>query len=117
MLHKISFLILFCSFLLLQGCPAPVLIAGAGAGGYYVGKDDRKVGTIVDDASITTSINTQLIGTKGVSTFDIDVDTHEGVVTLKGKVSSKRIENKVIKICEETEGVKKVISKLKIKAD
>ena len=117
MRYTIFSLTLLGSFLLLQGCPAPVLIAGAGAGGYYVGKDERKVGTIVDDASITTSINTKLIGTKGVSTFDIDVDTHKGIVTLKGKVPSKRIEQKVIKICEDTDGVKKVISKLKIQAD
>lgn len=99
---------------MLQGC-AVALIAGAGAGGYYAGKDERKFGTIMDDAAITTSINSKLIGAKGVSTFDINVDTYNGVVTLSGKVPSKKIKRKVIKISKSVDGVRKVISKLKIK--
>lgn len=97
--------------MLLQGCAA-VAIGGAGAGGYYVGKDERKFDVIMDDAAITTSINSKLIGAKGVSTFDIDVDTYAGTVTLKGEVPSEAIRNKVIDICKRTKGVKKVISKL-----
>ena len=100
--------------ILLQGC-AVALIGGAGAGGYYAGKDDRDFGTIVDDAAITTSINSKLVGAKGVSTFDINVDTYNGVVTLSGNVPSKKIKYKVIKLSKKVDGVKKVISKLKIK--
>ena len=100
--------------ILLQGC-AVALIGGAGAGGYYAGKDKRDFGTIVDDAAITTSINSKLIGAKGVSTFDINVDTYNGVVTLSGKTPSKKIKQKVIKLSKSVDGVRKVISKLKIK--
>lgn len=104
---------LLLALLLLQGCTA-VAVGGAGAAGYYVGKDKRDFQTIVDDGAITTRINSALIGAKGVKTFDIDVDTYEGIVTLKGKVASAKIRNRVIRICKETAGVKKVISKLKI---
>ena len=97
---------------MLQGCAA---VAIGGAGGYYVGKDERKFGTIMDDAAITTSINSELLGAKGVSTFDINVDTYNGVVTLSGHVPSGKIKNKVINISKRVDGVKKVISKLKIK--
>ena len=98
---------------MLQGCAA-VAVGGAGAGGYYVGKDERKFEVIMDDAAITASINSKFIGAKGVSTFDINVDTYKGVVTLKGEVPSKKIMQKVIRLSKETKGVKKVISKLRI---
>ena len=106
--------VIFSTLMMLQGCAA-ALVGGAGAGGYYVGKDKRDFGTIMDDAAITTSINSKLVGTKGVKTFDINVDTYNGVVTLSGNVPSKKIKYKVIKICKNTDGVRKVISKLKIK--
>lgn len=108
-MNKIPLLLVF--LFSLHGCAA-VAVGGAGAAGYYVGKDERKFEVIMDDAAITTSINSKLIGTKGVSTFDIDVDTYAGIVTLKGEVPSDAIRNKVIDICKRTKGVKKVISKL-----
>ena len=108
-------LIIFISALImLQGCAA-VAVGGAAAGGYYVGKDKRDFDTIVSDAGITTSINSKLLGAKGIKTFDINVDTYQGVVTLSGFVSSRKTKYKVIKLSKETLGVKKVISKLKIK--
>jgi len=101
-------------FMLLNGCGV-ALVGGAGAGGYYVGKDKRDTETILNDASITSSINAQFLTTKGISTFDINVDTYDGVVILQGEVASVSIKNKVIRICKKTKDVKKVISKLKIK--
>ena len=107
-------IILFSMLVLLQGCAA-VAVGGAAAGGYYVGKDKRDFNTIVSDAGITTSVNSRLLGAKGVKTFDINVDTYNGVVILSGKVPSRKIKNKVIKLSKDVKGVKKVISKLKIK--
>lgn len=107
--------LIFISFVavFLSACQAAV-VAGAGAGGYYIGKDERKFSTIVSDAGITTSVNSKLLTTKGVKTFDIDVDTHNGVVTLNGYVPSEKIRSRIIRLCEETEHVKRCISKLKI---
>lgn len=107
-------LIILSMVFLLQGCAAAV-VGGAGAGGYYVGKDKRSFGTIMDDAAITTAINSKLLGAKGVSTFDINVDTYNGIVTLSGHVPSSKIKRKVIKLSKKVDGVKRVISKLKIK--
>ncbi len=107
--------IFFVLFILLftNGC-AVAMIGGAGTGGYYVGKDKRDVGTIANDASITSSINAQFLTTKGISTFDINVDTYNGVVLLEGVVASQKIKNKVINISKKTKDVVKVVSKLKI---
>lgn len=107
-------IIFFSALILLQGCAA-VAVGGAAAGGYYVGKDKRDFNTIVDDAAINTSINSKLLGAKGVKTFDINVDTYRGVVTLSGFVPSSKIKYKIIKLSKNTQGVKRVISKLKIK--
>ena len=109
-----NLLVIFSILFLLQGCAA-VVVGGAGAGGYYVGKDKRKFRTIMNDAGITTTINSKLVNTKGVSTFDINVDTYNGIVRLYGHVPSGKIKHKVIKICKSVEGVRKVISKLVIK--
>ena len=101
--------ILLCVY----GC-APVLVGGAAAGGYYVGKDERKVGTIMTDAGITSGINAELIKEKGISSMSIDVDTHEGAVSLYGHVPTRAIERRVLDICRKQQGVKKCTSKLVI---
>lgn len=98
---------------ILSGC-AVAVVGGAGTAGYYAGKDEREMDTIISDAGITTSINSKLLFGKGISTFDINIDTFKGNVTASGKVPSIRIRNKVLKLCKETQGVKKVINKLKV---
>jgi len=98
----------------LQGC-AVALVGGAGAGGYYVGKDERDAATILNDASITASINSKFLTTKGIRTFDINVDTYDGVVYLTGEVPTTAIKNKIIILCKKTKDVKNVVSKLTLK--
>jgi osmotically-inducible protein OsmY len=112
-MKKVIFPLLITTFLLNTAC-APVIVGGAAAGGYYAGKDERKIGTIMSDASITSGINAELIKAKGISSMNIDVDTHKGVVRLYGHVPSRKIERRVLKICRNHEGVKKCISKLSI---
>ena len=105
------FLLLAC--ILLPAC-VPLAVGGAAGGGYYVGKDERKFGVIVDDASITASINAQLVRAKNLSAIDINVDTYEGVVTLYGNVPSKEARKRAIGIAESTKGVKDVVSELEV---
>ena len=108
--------IIFSLIFMLQGCAA-VVVGGAGAAGYYAGKDKRDMGTIMSDAGITTSINANLVSAKGIRTFDINIDTYNGVVTAEGNVPTRKVRNKILKFCKSTKGVKKVISKLKIKVE
>jgi len=106
-------LIILSATIMLNGC-AVVAIGGAGTAGYYTGKDERDFSAIMSDAGITTSINTKLLVAKGVSTFDINIDTHNGIVTASGNAPSKKIKLKILQLCQQAEGVKKVISKIKI---
>jgi hyperosmotically inducible protein len=96
------------------GACVPVLLGGAAAGGYYVGQDERPLDVISRDAGITASVKTRLFKEKDLSAFDIDVDTYEGVVTLYGNVPDLDHANRAAKIARETQGVKRVESKLTV---
>lgn len=111
-------LIFFLVFILIatSGCGV-LLVGGAGAGGYYLGKDKRPVGQIAEDARITTEINKQYIADHVVSAAKVDVDTYMGVVTLWGNLSSQEAIDRAISIAESVKGVIKVMSKLNVIPD
>ena len=102
--------ILLCA-LPLSGCVLLAFGAGAG-GGYYVAKDERSFGRIVDDASITGSVKTKLIKDAEVDAIDINVDTDRGVVTLHGHVPSQRVAKRAVDLAGTVNGVHRVKSKL-----
>lgn len=113
-MNKCYVFVFMAIFAFLQsGCTA-VLIGGAGAGGYVVGSDERSVGVYAEDASITASIKTTLIRDSEIDAFDINVDTHGGVVTLYGHVKSSAQITRAVRLARTIKGVKKVISKLSI---
>lgn len=95
------------------GCAA-LAIGGAAAGGYVIGKDDRKVGQIVDDGAITASVKTKLIRSKYVDAGKVDVDTYEGVVTLTGRVESYVAREQAESLAAGTRGVRSVINNLAV---
>ncbi len=117
MKQKIPLMIIML-FLLIgtSGCGV-LLVGGAGAGGYYVGKDKRPVSQIAEDARITAEINKLYIGDSIVSARKVDVDTYMGVVTLWGNLSSQEAVDRAVSIAESVKGVIKVISKLKVIPD
>lgn len=97
--------------LALQGCTA-LLIGGAAAGGYVVGKDDRPVGQMVDDGTITASVKSKLIADKYVPASRINVDTYQGQVTLTGTVETYIARTQAEKLAGDVNGVTKVINNL-----
>ena len=97
----------------LSGCTVAV-IGAAAAGTYFVVKDERTVGTISSDASITSSVKTKFLKDKYIDAFDINVDTYESVVTLHGNVPSEEVKERAIKLASSVKGVKKIVTKLVI---
>lgn len=82
--------------------------------------NDIKVGEkafseTADDAWITTKITTKLTADPEINPFTIDVDCNKGIVTLKGSVKrpGQRIEAE--KHATNTQGVRQVINKIKVK--
>lgn len=67
------------------------------------------------DARISAAIKGKLIAETSLSAFRIDVDTADGVVTLSGTVPSARDAAAAIEIARNTEGVREVVSSLRVK--
>lgn len=96
-----------------SGCTA-LAIGGAAAGGYVVGKDERRVGQILDDGTITARIKAKLVRSKYIDAVKVDVDTYEGVVTLNGRVASYVAREQAEALSAETAGVKAVVNNLEV---
>lgn len=62
----------------------------------------------VSDAWITTRVKNSLLYSKHVDGLDIDVDTRDGVVNLKGSVSSPQERALAVELAENVGGVKRV---------
>ena len=66
------------------------------------------------DAIITMKIQAKYADDDVVKSHNIDVDTDNGVVTLKGDVGSLRERDAAEQLARETDGVKRVVNELKI---
>lgn len=99
----------------LSGCVA-LMVGGAAAGGYMVGKDERTAGEMTDDAAITTAVKARLVRDDLVRARDINVDTFRKVVTLRGTVQSEEARRRAIELAAGASNVQRVIDELEIKA-
>ena len=97
----------------LAGCTA-MLVGGAAAVGYQVGKDERTASVVAADSAITTKIKGKYAGDSVVSVFSISVRTYEGTVTLSGTVGSIRARDRAVWLARETDGVKAVNNQIVI---
>ncbi|NND59150.1 MAG: BON domain-containing protein [Gammaproteobacteria bacterium] len=90
-------------------------IGGAAAGGYVVGKDERKVGQVINDGTITAAVKTKLIRSKYIDAGQVDVDVYQGVVTLTGNVGSYLAREQATELAEQTRGVTAVENNLNVR--
>jgi hypothetical protein len=74
----------------------------------------RSAATQVDDAAITAAIKAKLAADGDINPFNIDVDTNNGVVTLRGRVEKREARDKAAQLASGTEGVREVINLLKV---
>jgi hyperosmotically inducible protein len=78
-------------------------------------KNREKVSSTASNATLTTKVKTALASDAGAKTMtSIDVDSNNGVVTLKGKVDSADLKKKAGDIAKKVEGVKSVKNQLKV---
>jgi hyperosmotically inducible periplasmic protein len=77
------------------------------------GEAARETSNVMGDAGITAAIKTKMLADSTVSGLKIDVDTTDGVVTLKGDVASAVEHKRAIEIAKGTDGVKSVKDQLK----
>ena len=105
--------LVLASTLGLAGCWA-VAVGGAAAGGYYIGRDDRAPEVIADDARITSTVKTRLVADKYVDALQVNVDTYEAVVTLRGEVTNTIARDQAGRIAAGVQGVKTVNNEIKV---
>lgn len=89
---------------LLSGCTA-LVVGGAAAGGYQLGKDEREPAVVASDSAITTKIKGKYVVDSAVSVFNISVRTYAGVVTLTGTVGNYVARDQAGRIAKGTKGV------------
>jgi hyperosmotically inducible protein len=77
----------------------------------------REVSKSAAGAALTTKVKTALATDAGLRTMtSIDVDSADGVVTLKGKVASAEMKKKAEAVAKKVEGVKRVKNELRVEA-
>ena len=72
----------------------------------------NKAGEKINDGWITSKVKWFYVGDDLLKGSDIDVDTKDSVVTLKGTVKSAAARTRAVALASETEGVKRVIDQL-----
>ena len=73
-----------------------------------------KAGAVVTDAALTSAVKAKLLADPDVSGLKIDVDTTNGVVTLTGDVRTQAEATEAERLARTTEGVRDVVSKLRV---
>jgi hyperosmotically inducible periplasmic protein len=80
-------------------------------------KNRETVSRGTSNAALTTKVKTALASDVGMRTMtNIDVDSNQGVVTLKGKVDTAEAKKKAEAIAKQVDGVKSVKNQLRVEA-
>ena len=66
------------------------------------------------DAGVTTKVKAQLAADDMVKAHNVNVDTHEHVVTLSGDVETEAVRDQAVRIARGTEGVQRVVDELHV---
>ena len=70
---------------------------------------------IAADAALTAKIKSKMALDDTVEALDIDIDTADAVVTLRGTVGSQDERERAVRMARETEGVTSVVDQLVIR--
>ena len=73
-------------------------------------------GQAVSDSWITTQVKSSFVGVDALDGSDIDVDTNDHVVTLRGTVPSETARARAMSLAKQVDGVRSVKDELKIAA-
>jgi hyperosmotically inducible periplasmic protein len=76
----------------------------------------NKAGEAITDTWITAKVKWFLVGEDALKDSDINVDTNNRVVTLKGRVASAAGKVRAVQLAKETDGVSRVDDQLFVKA-
>ena len=75
---------------------------------------ERTFGQSVDDTVTGSRIKAKLVVEPGIRSLNIDVDVHNGVVTLTGIVNSSEQRKRAIEIAQSTIGAVRIVDNIKV---
>ena len=87
---------------------------GTATGLSKTGEGVKKAGSAITDAFILASVKTRLFGEDVLKGSDINVDSDNHVVTLRGTVPSDAARARAIELARKAEGVDRVVDRLTI---
>jgi len=97
----------------LSGCFATAIVGGATATSSAV-NDERSLGNRVDDAAISSKIDTRLIAEKDLPSRWISAEVIAGQVVLTGYLPRQEQIDRAVYICRHVIGVRSVRSEIKL---
>lgn len=92
---------------------AITLVIGALALGYAC-SNNRPVEQQIDDVGVTAALGTKYALDTEIDRYRIDIDTLNGIVTLRGAVSTAEQRTEAERIARGTQGVRDVINELQV---
>ena len=74
----------------------------------------QTAGEQINDSGITTKIKAKYTADPEINPFNIDVDTLDGVVTLRGEVEKQAAKDEAAKLASDTAGVLRVVNEIRV---
>ena len=108
--YKIYTILIFC--ILFVGCEEVIL--GGTSKTILVSKEERSIGTYVDDTLIKAQLKNEYFSTNEIIFFNVDVEVNEGRVLLTGTVETSDLRVEATKKAWGIDGVTSVINELQI---
>ncbi|HEV7715212.1 MAG TPA: BON domain-containing protein [Steroidobacteraceae bacterium] len=83
----VTMAITMASITALSGCAMAMLSGAAGGGGSTASQETRSTSRNASDDAMATAVRSKLQANPALKPFNLAVDTHEGIVTLRGQVN------------------------------
>ena len=93
---------------------ALILIVIVAVGAFAASAQQRSVGQVIDDATITTEIKAKLTADALSNLTKIGVLTRDGVVTLTGDVDSLERKARAVQIASSVRGVRQIVDNVQV---
>ena len=111
---SLNLLLVFFILIQLQGCAAPLLVAGA-AGGATIAYDKRDTRSMVDDQVIETKAKDKIYAkTEVAKKIHINITSYNGVVLLTGETLSRSLRTNAINITRHINNVRRVHNEIRV---
>ena len=91
-----------------------VALSAALLGGCAATPAHESTGQYIDDSTITTKVRTELLGSEGIWSTDMSVQTIQGVVQLSGLAKSEQDRQRAGEIARSVGGVKQVDNQIRV---